>query len=523
MDNSNYTPSELIDLALDCELDSNQTTSLFELLARDTALQEEFRQAVAIRRALTNDVLAGVPTIEFTQALFQRAGVEMPGDMTPTVLIRSGFKWSTLATTAFVFLGIGIAAALGINRITSAESAGYQPLALPKLYSMNIQPSADGSYYYSKQLNTETDYTLSPFHTPTYHHNQKQSKGPTDSVTIMPENNGAELSVGLSSEKDFDKTTLPRHKEFKFYEHTEIQANKSISSNIYGLDVVTPYINKKIPENIGSRLPIPAIDYSFIRGNSALSNLVNMGAEIPPTLGTKNIMVSDSKYALEFNGVNDHIVIENVPKSIGVNSTTTAWVYKITEAVNQQWIVGMGARQSLVVQKDGRVAMTNYLAKGRIGDNLDTGYWCSVSDPEKIQLNTWVHYAGVVETDSKKTILKLYRNGKLVNQQSFDYTVNGNPGCDGFIGGVQIGYKTSECYFTYPQSFIGQIDEISLWSRALTQIEISNIMQRKLDVDEDGLIGYWPFEEGGGILSKDKSKYSNHASLQYGASWVKLH
>lgn len=205
MDNSNYTPSELIDLALDCELDSNQTTSLFELLARDTALQEEFRQAVAIRRALTNDVLAGVPTIEFTQALFQRAGVEMPGDMTPTVLIRSGFKWSTLATTAFVFLGIGIAAALGINRITSAESAGYQPLALPKLYSMNIQPSADGSYYYSKQLNTETDYTLSPFHTPTYHHNQKQSKGPTDSVTIMPENNGAELSVGLSSD---DITTI---------------------------------------------------------------------------------------------------------------------------------------------------------------------------------------------------------------------------------------------------------------------------------------------------------------------------
>ncbi len=201
MDNSNYSPSELIDLALDCELNNSQATSLFELLAQDSALQEEFRQAVAIRRALTNDILAGIPSLEFTQSLFQRAGVEMTGDVTPKVLAKSSLNWSTLATTAFIFLGIGIAAAFGINKFALDESEeGLKPLALPQLYSMNILSNSRAIVYSSSQLNDDANNNLSPFHTPIHHHNQKQSKGTTDSVTIMPENNGAELSVGLSSE-----------------------------------------------------------------------------------------------------------------------------------------------------------------------------------------------------------------------------------------------------------------------------------------------------------------------------------
>ncbi|MFN8361776.1 MAG: LamG domain-containing protein [Candidatus Kapaibacterium sp.] len=240
-----------------------------------------------------------------------------------------------------------------------------------------------------------------------------------------------------------------------------------------------------------------------------------------PVEGDKNPKKNEDQFALSFNGTTDHIVIENIPKSIGVNSTTTAWVYKTEVGNYQQWIVGMGARQNLVVRANGRVAITNYLAKGRSDNNLDPGYWCVVEDPEIIQLNNWVHYAGVIETDGQQTTLKLYRNGELVNQQTFDYAVNGNPGCDGFIGGVHTGRTSDECYFTSPQRFIGQIDEVSMWNRALSQAELLNVKQKKLDCNDVGLIGYWPFDEGKGTISIDKSKYSNHAYLIYGASWVK--
>ncbi len=243
---------------------------------------------------------------------------------------------------------------------------------------------------------------------------------------------------------------------------------------------------------------------------------------LDPIDGEDNPANNDAGFALEFNGSTDHIVIENIPKSIGVNSTTTSWIYKTQEATTQQWIVGMGARQSLIVQGDGRVAITNYLAKGRASNYLDPGYWCSVADPEQVQLNTWVHYAGVIETDGTNTTLKLYRNGSLVNEKTFDYAVNGNPGCDGFIGGVHTGFKGPECHFTSPQRFVGKIDELSMWSRSLSSSEIAKVMNRNINCYDEGLIGYWPFEEGKGQVTIDKSKYSNDASLIYGAKWVTL-
>jgi len=362
-----------------------------------------------------------------------------------------------------------------------------------------------------------SENTLSPFHTPTYHHNQKASKGTTDGITIMSENDRAELSVGLSS----DANAAESQKTQNQLPTTSVLLENSFLKNI-GMNFLN--IEKKNIVAVSSigRILLPALDYSSIRGNAALAMPESIKAELPPIEGTENLMIRDSKYALEFDGTNDHIIIDNIPKSIGENSTTTAWIYKTSEAVNQQEIVGMGARQNLVVQKDGRVAINNYLAKGRSDRNLDPGYWCAVADTEKIQLNKWVHYAGVVETDSKKTTMKLYRDGKLVNQKTFDYAVSGNPRCDGFIGGVHIGFKSPECWFTYSQCFVGQLDEISIWNRSLTQHEISDIMRRKLNLNEEGLIGYWPFEEGVGALSKDRSKYSNDASLLNGARWVKL-
>jgi hypothetical protein len=66
------------------------------------------------------------------------------------------------------------------------------------------------------------------------------------------------------------------------------------------------------------------------------------------------------------------------------------------------------------------------------------------------------------------------------------------------------------------------IDEVAMWNRALSPTEIQDVMQRKLNCEDEGLVGYWPFEEGMGLISIDKSKYVNTASLKYGPQWVKL-
>ena len=61
-----------------------------------------------------------------------------------------------------------------------------------------------------------------------------------------------------------------------------------------------------------------------------------------------------------------------------------------------------------------------------------------------------------------------------------------------------------------------------MWNRSLSKTEVGDVMSRKLDSTDVGLVGYWPFEEGEGVLSLDKSIYSNYASLIFGATWVKL-
>jgi hypothetical protein len=56
--------------------------------------------------------------------------------------------------------------------------------------------------------------------------------------------------------------------------------------------------------------------------------------------------------------------------------------------------------------------------------------------------------------------------------------------------------------------FKGKIDELKIWSKALTLLEVQKVIFRKLDETEPGLIGYWDFDELNGTTLIDHSK--NH-------------
>lgn len=62
-------------------------------------------------------------------------------------------------------------------------------------------------------------------------------------------------------------------------------------------------------------------------------------------------------------------------------------------------------------------------------------------------------------------------------------------------------------------TFNGIIDEVSLWNRGLTQTEITAARNRKLSGQEDGLIGYWNFDEDDGQVIYDSSPNKFHGWL----------
>ena len=67
--------------------------------------------------------------------------------------------------------------------------------------------------------------------------------------------------------------------------------------------------------------------------------------------------------------------------------------------------------------------------------------------------------------------------------------------------------------------FDGLIDEVSVWNIGLTQSQIEEVMNNGLNGNEEGLVGYWDFNEGSGTTVTDQSGNGNDGTVN-GATWV---
>ena len=113
--------------------------------------------------------------------------------------------------------------------------------------------------------------------------------------------------------------------------------------------------------------------------------------------------------------------------------------------------------------------------------------------------DTWFHVAGVI--DASHTIT-LYVNGESVEV---------NDGGATFINdhfGTWIGSKSGAEAF-----FDGTIDEVRIWNVARTEAQIQANMCKKLVGDEEGLVGYWRFDESSGTSCTDSSPNSNIGTM----------
>ena len=123
-----------------------------------------------------------------------------------------------------------------------------------------------------------------------------------------------------------------------------------------------------------------------------------------------------------------------------------------------------------------------------------------------ITLNRWHHVAGVVDT--QKGVIKVFIDGNEVGSQNI---LAQEPFYESFLP-LRIGSSHEEERDTH-SSFVGQIDEVSIWNIALTENHIRSYMKKSLRGDERDLVGYWNFdEENDGIIS-DVSPNQNDGKL----------
>ena len=107
--------------------------------------------------------------------------------------------------------------------------------------------------------------------------------------------------------------------------------------------------------------------------------------------------------------------------------------------------------------------------------------------------------------------LQIFINGKLdgtLTDASQTLSLDASPS-------LQIGGNSKD-----ERYYDGIIDEVRVWNVVRTAEELSADKNRRLAGDEAGLVGYWRFDDGLGLLATDSSPRQNHGVLQGPPEWI---
>ena len=180
--------------------------------------------------------------------------------------------------------------------------------------------------------------------------------------------------------------------------------------------------------------------------------------------------------ALNFDGSNDQVYIGNDSLFNSAHITIQAWIKadyagQYRGVVTKRNCCGSGLEQWYL--------QTNNFIMSFFA--LTSGGGFSVSDNIQVPVNVWTQYTGTYDG----TIAKLYRNGILVDSDiaTGDISPLGWP--------VIIGDRDGDS-----DPWPGDIDEVRIWNRALSQQEIESNINCELIGNEAGLVAYYNFNQG---------------------------
>jgi hypothetical protein len=216
-------------------------------------------------------------------------------------------------------------------------------------------------------------------------------------------------------------------------------------------------------------------------------------------------LFGQENYSLSFDGLDDYVEISS-------NETNLDFYNKeqisITSWVNLNSIEGQSA---IFINTHENSILQQYAFKidlGRLyfisGSGLfeDNGYNLSNTI---LPMNQWVHVTFTYDSE----FVRFYVNGELDFQNEVSDSFPNLYNEVTYIGRSQ---GANNVYFD------GLINEVSIWENALSQEEIQYYMNCNPTGTEEGLVGYWNFNEGTGDTVYDYSGNGNHGTI-YGATY----
>lgn len=217
------------------------------------------------------------------------------------------------------------------------------------------------------------------------------------------------------------------------------------------------------------------------------------------TLDTGEIVTPRS--VLQFDGSDDYVDCGSSP-SLTDSITVEAWIKRDEDAMGDGHIVNCGGGWS-----DPGYSLFWYENKIRIElQSTSSKTMCDNDPPED---NEWHHLAFTWDKLSG-TIITYVDGEALPNTAQFTDDL-GTPNQNLNIGRNELQYF----YFQ------GQIAEVRLWNVVLSPKEIRDNMFISLEGNEEGLVRYYPGDEGTGTSLIDKTGSGVNGTIQ-GANWATI-
>lgn len=211
------------------------------------------------------------------------------------------------------------------------------------------------------------------------------------------------------------------------------------------------------------------------------------------------MQLNAQNFALHFDGQDDEVILGNSTLfDIGISYTLEAWI-NATEWRQEQW-------QGTILGKDtpnnGDQGYAFRCGKeGTLSFVMSVnGNWNEVATGPIMDAGVWNHVAAVIDDGE----MRLYVNGS--EEASAGY--NGTPSMTQFAN-LKIGASAE---FS-GRIFHGAIDEVRLWNIARTEQELNEFKSETLSGTEAGLISYYEFNEGTGVVLGNKVGSAPDGSL----------
>ncbi len=242
--------------------------------------------------------------------------------------------------------------------------------------------------------------------------------------------------------------------------------------------------------------------------------------------------VEDGTTALEFDGVDDYVIltIPNRPPDTFISETLSAWVSRTGVGISNDDPPKAGILVILNERDDN--PQIQMIATGTEQDNVECKLIFSgpaslstdTDNPNPVQLpdNDWVNIACTASYENGQVTLSIYKDGEFVHANSYEIA---NPVYQNYANRIKIGAQKTKAPFN--RSFNGRIDEVAVYSKALSEDEIFDLFELKKAKFTDWTTDT-PSEEGYALEFDGKNDYVDIAGIsssdeQYTATfWAKF-